>query len=120
VYMFHAPQDEIIPYTNATTLRDEWCGYGASVQFVTVQNGGHATTEVLGFPGAFNFVKAAFAGTTGSGCSSKTILDDSLDPLALGASLEPILVGLLNGLAIAGRKDAKIIADPSQLNKTAT
>jgi pimeloyl-ACP methyl ester carboxylesterase len=120
VYIFHAPQDEIIPYTNATTLRDEWCGYGASVQFVTVQNGGHATTEVLGFPGAFNFVKAAFAGTTGSGCSSKTILDDSLDPLALGASLEPILVGLLNGLAIAGRKDAKIIADPSQLNKTAT
>lgn len=120
VYMFHAPPDEIIPYANATTLRDEWCGYGASVEFVTVQNGGHATTEILGFPGAFNFVKAAFAGTAGSGCSSKTILDDSLSPLALGVSLEPILVGLLNGLAIAGRKDANIVRDTSNLNKTAT
>ncbi|GAB7327386.1 hypothetical protein MBLNU13_g11254t1 [Cladosporium sp. NU13] len=120
VYMFHAPQDEIIPYANATTLRDEWCGYGASVQFVTVQNGGHATTEIIGFPGAFNFVKAAFAGTIGSGCSQKTILDDSLNPLALGVSLEPILVGLLNGLAVAGRKDANIIADPGTLKKTAT
>ena len=120
VYMFHAPPDEIIPYANATTLRDEWCGYGASVQFVTVQNGGHATTEIIGFPGAFNFVKAAFAGTVGSGCSQKTILDDSLSPLALGVSLEPILVGLLNGLAVAGRKDANIIADPSALKKTVT
>jgi pimeloyl-ACP methyl ester carboxylesterase len=120
VYMFHAPQDEIIPYKNATTLRDEWCGYGASVQFVTVQNGGHATTEILGFPGAFNFVKAAFAGTVASGCSSKTILDDTLNPIALGASLEPILVDLLNGLAIAGRKDANIIADVSRLNRTVT
>lgn len=120
VYMFHAPPDEIIPYANATTLRDEWCGYGASVEFVTVQNGGHATTEIIGFPGAFNFVKAAFAGTAGSGCSQKTILDDSLDPLALGVSLEPIIVGLLNGLAIAGRKDANIIADANNLKKTAT
>lgn len=120
VYMFHAPPDEIIPYANATTLRDEWCGYGASVQFVTVQNGGHATTEIIGFPGAFNFVKAAFAGTAGSGCSQKTILDDSLSPLALGVSLEPIIVGLLNGLAIAGRKDANIVADANNLKKTAT
>jgi hypothetical protein len=120
VYMFHALQDEIIPYANATTLRDEWCSYGASVQFVTVQNGGHATTEVLGFPGAFNYVKAAFAGTAGSGCSEKTILDDTLNPLALGASLEPILVGLINGLAVAGRKDANIIRDTSTLNKTVT
>jgi pimeloyl-ACP methyl ester carboxylesterase len=120
VYLFHAPDDEIIPYANATTLREEWCGYGASVEFVTVANGGHATTEVLGFPGAFNFVKAAFAGTAATGCSQKTILDDTLNPIALGASLEPILVKLINTLVIAGRKDANIIADTSTLNQTVT
>ena len=120
VYLFHAPDDEIIPYTNATTLREEWCNYGASVEFVTVANGGHATTEVLGFPGAFNFVKAAFAGTAAKGCSQKTILDDSLNPIALGASLEPILVKLINTLVTAGRKDANIIADTSVLNQTVT
>jgi pimeloyl-ACP methyl ester carboxylesterase len=120
VYLFHAPDDEIIPYANATTLREEWCGYGASVEFVTVANGGHATTEVIGFPGAFNFVKAAFAGTAATGCSQKTILDDTLNPIALGVSLEPILIKLINTLVIAGRKDANIIADTSTLNRTVT
>ena len=120
VYLFHAPDDEIIPYANATTLREEWCSYGASVEFVTVANGGHATTEVIGFPGAFEFVKAAFAGTAAKGCSQKTILDDSLNPIALGVSLEPILVKLINVIGIAGRKDANIIADTSTLNRTVT
>lgn len=120
VYMFHAPDDEIIPYANATTLRDDWCGFGASVEFVTIAAGGHATTEVIGFPGAFKFVKDAFDGNVGGACSSETVLDETLNPLALGVSLEPILVQLLNALAIAGRKDANIISDVGNLNKTAT
>ena len=118
VYMFHGSADEIIPYANATTLRDDWCGYGASVQFVTFTNGGHATTEVIGFPGALKFVQAAFAGTVASGCSEKTSLDESLSPLALGVSLEPVLVQLLNTLSAAGKKDANIISDIDILRKT--
>jgi hypothetical protein len=119
-YLYHAPEDEIIPYSNATTLRDEWCSYGASVQFVTVANGGHISTEILGFPGAFSFVQQAFAGLAPRGCTSKTILDNTLNPIALGASLEPIIAKLINALGAAGNKDANIIADPSNLNKTIT
>jgi hypothetical protein len=118
VYMYHAPHDEVIPYSNATTLRDDWCNYGASVHFVNVANGGHASTELIGFPGAFNFVKKAFAGSASNGCSQETILDEKLNLLALGVSLEPIGVGMANALAIAGRKDKNIIEDPSNLNKT--
>lgn len=118
VYMFHAPDDEIIPYDNATTLRDDWCGYGADVEFVTIAAGGHATTEIIGFPGAFAFVQDAFEGKVGKGCSEKTILDETLNPLALGLDLEPILVGLLNGLAVAGKQDVNILEDVSNLNKT--
>ena len=118
VYMYHATQDEIIPYANATTLDADWCGYGADVHFVTVANGGHATTEILGFVGAHNFVNAAFAGTVAKGCSQSTILDKTLDPAALGAELEPILVQLLNALATAGYKDVNIINNPGTLNKT--
>jgi len=120
VYLFHAPEDEIIPYTNATTLRDEWCSYGASVEFITVANGGHISTEILGFPGAFTFVQEAFAGTASKGCTQKTIADNTLDPVVLGASLEPIIAKLINALGIAGTKDANIIADPSNLNRTVT
>ena len=118
VYMYHAPHDEVIPYSNATTLRDTWCNAGASVQFVNVENGGHATTEIIGFPGAYKFVQAAFNGTTESGCTEDDVLDDKMNVVALGASLEPILVGLANGLAVAGRKDKNIMEDPSNLNKT--
>ena len=118
VYMYHAPHDEIIPYSNATTLRDTWCDAGASVHFANIESGGHATTEIIGFPGAFQFVKAAFAGSTGSGCSEEDILDEKLNVVALGASLEPILAGLANGIAVAGRKDENIMEDPSNLNKT--
>jgi len=120
VYLFHAPEDEIIPYSNATTLRDEWCGYGASVEFVTLANGGHISSEILGFPGAFEFVQKAFLGLAPRGCTSKTILDNKLDPFALGASLEPLVAKLINALGAAGTKDANIIADPSTLNQTIT
>lgn len=118
IYMYHATQDEIIPYANATTLDADWCGYGANVQFVTVANGGHASTEILGFPGAYNFVNAAFAGNVSKGCSQSTILDSTLDPVALGAELEPVLIQLLNALAVTGEKDINIINDLGTLNKT--
>jgi hypothetical protein len=65
-------------------------------------------------------VQQAFAGLAPRGCTSKTILDNTLNPIALGASLEPIIAKLINVLGAAGTKDANIIADPSNLNKTIT
>jgi hypothetical protein len=109
VYMYHAVPDEVIPYANASTLYSDWCADGASV---------HLTTEILGFVGAFKFVKAAFAGTVASGCSTSTDVASSLDLLALGLQLEPVAVQLLNALAIAGRKDINIENDIQTLNET--
>ena len=103
---------------NASTLYSDWCADGASVHFTTVANGGHATTEIIGFVGAFNFVKAAFTGTVASGCSTSTELADSLDPLALGVQLEPVIVQLLNALAVAGRNDINIKNNLQTLNET--
>jgi hypothetical protein len=109
VYIYHATQDEIIPYANASTLVDSWCGYGASVNFTTYENGGHATTEIIGLPDVIQFVEAAFAGETTSGCSRNTKLDSTLNPIALGVELEPILVKLIDALAAAGTNDENII-----------
>ncbi|CAD0095877.1 unnamed protein product [Aureobasidium mustum] len=118
VYMYHATNDEVIPYANASTLYSDWCADGASVHFTTVANGGHATTEIIGFVGALNFVKAAFAGTVASGCSTSTELADGLNPLALGVKLEPVVFQLLNALAVAGRKDVNIRNNLQTLNET--
>lgn len=118
VYLWHASKDEIIPYANATTLNKAWCGYGADVQFVTFANGGHFTTEIFGFPGAFKFVQDAFAGKVASGCSQSTSLANSLSPVALGADLEPILVQLINALLKLGKGDSNVINNLGVLNDT--
>lgn len=119
VYMYHAVPDEVIPYSNASTLYHAWCGYGAEVNFVTFANGGHLTTEILGFPGAFDFVKKAFAGNVGfSGCIQSTVLNNTLNPIALGASLEPITSQLINVLGKLGREDINVISNLNVLNET--
>ncbi|KFX89594.1 hypothetical protein V490_06919 [Pseudogymnoascus sp. VKM F-3557] len=118
VFMYHATQDEVVPYSNATTLADAWCSYGANVKFTTYGNGGHITTEVVAIVDALNFVKSAFDGTTESGCPKNTELDNLLNPLALGIELEPVLLGLAQVLALAGEKDSKVVANPATLAGT--
>lgn len=108
VFMYHASQDEVIPYANASTLFNSWCSNGASVKFTTFANGGHVTTEVVGLPDAVEFAQAAFAGTTASGCSQNTKLDNLLNPIALGVELEPILTKLAEVLTMAGEGDSNI------------
>jgi acetyl esterase/lipase len=121
-FVYHAIRDEIIPYSNASSMVDRWCDAGADVKFTTYAAGGHATTLVLALPAIVKFTEDAFAGTLGySGCTANTDLTNSLDPLALGVDLEPILVELVNELIAAGEADelllnlgriAEIIAPP--------
>lgn len=119
VYMYHATKDEIIPYANASTLVNSWCDKGASVNFVTFESGGHATTEVLGFPSAYEFVTNAFAGKVAtSGCTASSTLNNTLDPIALGANLEPILTSLIDALANLGEDDSNVKADIGVLNSS--
>ncbi|KAJ5168797.1 uncharacterized protein N7482_004391 [Penicillium canariense] len=108
VFVYHATQDEVIPYSNASLMVDSWCHNGASVKFTSFANGGHATTEMIALPDVIDFVKAAFAGTTASGCTKNTELDNLLNPLALGVDLEPILVNLIQVLAHLGKRDSNV------------
>ncbi|CAL5867108.1 uncharacterized protein PFLUO_LOCUS1320 [Penicillium psychrofluorescens] len=118
VFIYHAAQDEIIPYADASTLVDSWCSYGASVNFTTYGNGGHVTTEIVGLPDAVQFVEAAFAGEATSGCHRNTELNNTLNPIALGVELEPILSELINALAIAGKNDENIIQNLNVLKNS--
>jgi pimeloyl-ACP methyl ester carboxylesterase len=118
VFIYHATADEIIPYSNASAMVDSWCGYGADVKFTTFAAGGHATTEVIAVPDAVKWVESAFAGDTGSGCSSNTELKSDLNPLALGVQLEPILVKLVDVLVELGDGDGNVLDDLRTLKKT--
>ena len=117
VLLYHASQDEIVAYEPIPTLYKNWCANGASVRFSTYDAGGHGTTEVIGLPEAVTFTNNAFAGTLPKGCSEGHELSDSLNPLALGLDLEPLLVQLAEYLLAFGKQDANLKKDPSILGQ---
>ncbi|KAI7630085.1 LIP-domain-containing protein [Hortaea werneckii] len=120
VFLYHAVDDEVIPYRNASTLYDNWCGYGADVRFLTYESGGHFTTELLGAVEQVKFVESAFAGNTPTSCSQSTVADPQLDPLALGLDVEPILSNLITALGNLGENDIKVKdTGMSAINNTA-
>lgn len=100
VLMYHALQDEIIPYADADALAERYCDRGVDITFTTYEEGGHVTTAVIGIPEAYTFVNDAFAGTTSTGCVSNSELGTSLDLisdlLGLAVELEPIIVKLID------------------------
>jgi pimeloyl-ACP methyl ester carboxylesterase len=120
VFVYHATQDEVIPYANASTMVNSWCGWDANVKFTTYANGGHATTELIALPDALKFVENAFAGKTASGCTKNTELASVLNPIALGVSLEPLLLKLIEALAHLGKQDANVKSDTKVLAQTIT
>ncbi|KAJ5991274.1 hypothetical protein N7499_011932 [Penicillium canescens] len=120
VFVYHATQDEVIPYANASTMVNSWCGWDANVKFTTYANGGHATTELIALPDALKFVENAFAGKTASGCTQNTELASVLNPIALGVSLEPLLLKLIEALAHLGKQDANVKSDTKVLAQTIT
>ncbi|KIW00524.1 uncharacterized protein PV09_07883 [Verruconis gallopava] len=118
-FVYHAIKDEIIPYANASSMVNRWCSNGADLQFTTYDAGGHATTLVIALPAVVSFIENAFAGTTGlSGCTMNTELTNSLDPLALGLDLEPLLVTLVDALLVLGNDDENVINDIQILQQT--
>lgn len=116
--VYHATDDEVIPYADANTMVNSWCNWDANVKFTTYASGGHATTEIIAIPEAIQFIKNAFAGTTESGCTTSTELGGVLNPLALGAGLEPIIIKLIDALTHLGDQDSKFKSDPVTVLKT--
>ncbi|KAL8292167.1 hypothetical protein RQP46_001633 [Phenoliferia psychrophenolica] len=64
VHIYHALNDEAIPYSIALTLTKNWCANGASVELVTntVPQAEHAVEEEYGIAGALSFFADRFNG----------------------------------------------------------
>ncbi|KAJ4158065.1 uncharacterized protein LMH87_008610 [Akanthomyces muscarius] len=109
VMLYHAQDDEVIPYAPGAALAKRWCDYGGDVRFTNYAAGGHITTEVVALVDALKFTNDAFNGLVPGGCTSNSVLTDKLNPLALGLSLEPVLAQLAGVLLVLGKKDANWI-----------
>ncbi|KAL8280100.1 hypothetical protein RQP46_007430 [Phenoliferia psychrophenolica] len=64
IHMYHAIDDEFIPYTVGRALAESWCGQGANLEFVTNVTPGleHIGEQALGAPGALQFFADRFNG----------------------------------------------------------
>jgi hypothetical protein len=62
VFQYHSVIDEIIPYTQGTTLRDAWCAKGAKVRFMDLFLGEHALGIFQGQTDTINFLNDRFTG----------------------------------------------------------
>ncbi|KAI2794419.1 hypothetical protein POX_a01018 [Penicillium oxalicum] len=120
VFVYHATQDEIIPYSNASAMVKAWCDSGVSVKFTSYASGGHLTTEIVALPETIAFIENAFLGLAPHGCSSATKLSSILDPIALGIELEPVLTKLIEVLVHLGSGDSNLQQDPGILMKPVT
>lgn len=119
IFIYHSKPDEIIPYADTAALVQRWCAQGSSVKFLTYANGGHLSGEIYGAFDAAAYVNQAFAGQVATkGCTSSTTLNNILNPLALGAALEPILLGLINALGQVGQNDSNVINNLNTLKKS--
>lgn len=103
VLLYHATQDEVIPYDKTAQLQKDWCSNGADVELITFEAGGHLTTEIVGTPDVLKYTAKAFAGTLGKGCSNEKRYSNKIDPIAWGLNLEPIALALIN--LLGGRQD---------------
>lgn len=100
MFIYHAKHDEIIPYSDANRLVDMYCSNGATVHFTTYAGGGHITTEAAATVQLADFVSGTFNGsiTADGTCIRDAVNNATLDPMALGLDLEPILLSLISSL----------------------
>lgn len=116
VFLYHASQDEIVPYDSASQLADTWCNDGVSVKFTTFGIGGHISTEVIGVPNALTFVAEAFNGLTAKGCSRDTEFG-GLNSTSTNSNLTQLMSKLSEVQQIAGDNDSNVKANPGVLKQ---
>ncbi|KAM3504043.1 hypothetical protein MY10362_003831 [Beauveria mimosiformis] len=115
IHLYHGKLDELVPYGPADKLANAWCERGASVHFTNIAAGGHITSEILGLLGALSFASDSFDGKVPKGCTRDKIVDETLNPVAWVANLEPIAFKLIEFLAHVGKADENIIKNPNLL-----
>ncbi|MFG3504789.1 lipase family protein [Streptomyces sp. NPDC047821] len=67
VYLYHALADELIPYSQGTRLRADWCAGGAAVDWRTIVVGEHVSGVITESPRAADWLADRFAGKPASG-----------------------------------------------------
>lgn len=95
VQLYHALDDDVVPYANASTLDQAWCADGAAVQFESYAQGGHAGLYISSLGNVVQWVQDAFAGKVNvAGCTHLQRGNKSCTITSLPVALQPIAAAL--------------------------
>lgn len=84
LFMYHSKNDQIVPFAPAKTLVNNWCGKGATIEFVQDELSDHVILAITGAANAIRFIINRFSGKDiAMNCSTRTTLTSILDPGAL-------------------------------------
>ncbi|CAO3690933.1 unnamed protein product [Umbelopsis ramanniana] len=103
LHMYHAINDEIVPFAPAKALYTQYCSQGANIQFVADELSEHVILLITGAADAILWLQDRFNGVTvAPGCSNRTTATSALDPGALPVFGELLFndLGALVGLPI--------------------
>lgn len=120
VFMYHAQQDEIVPYGDAHKTARAWCRNGAQVQFHSYTNAemGHFTTEITGSVPAFRFIRDLFNNQpVPSGCQFTIQSSLLFDPSVLGGNADEILDALMAVFGENIGNEARVLAAKRKIIK---
>ncbi|CAO1624284.1 unnamed protein product [Parajaminaea phylloscopi] len=99
-YLYHALEDEIVPYNDSAQYVKDQCAGGANIQFVTLPIAEHLTGEIEGILPAIDFLDKAFKGTTPPVlCGTISLLPTSSAQTLLGTKGAAQLAKLQNNKA---------------------
>lgn len=118
--MYHAQQDEIVPYGDAHKTARAWCRNGAQVQFHSYTNAemGHFTTEITGSVPAFRFIRDLFNNQpVPSGCQFTIQSSLLFDPSVLGGNADEILDALMAVFGENIGNEARVLAAKRKIIK---
>lgn len=99
IYMYHAKNDEVIPFERSNQTASVWCENGANVLFqeYTGLIMGHISTEALNTPFVLKFIRDRMNGEVWiDGCKWKSDLNPLWKPDILGARLTEVFNMILN------------------------
>ncbi|KAJ3491824.1 hypothetical protein NLG97_g5520 [Lecanicillium saksenae] len=98
-YMYHAINDELLPFQDTLDLYDKYCAAGANIEFVREGFGEHIVVALTGAAGALRYLMARMDGSAATkGCRSQTVVTSALDPTnisVLGDAVFSIVAALL-------------------------
>lgn len=98
VFMFHAQNDNVVPYSLARGTAEAWCQQGAQIKFLTLTGleMSHTNTELLNLPNVLFFMRQRFqGGDWGERCQRPSISSPILSPTSLGQSLVQVAQQLI-------------------------